>query len=364
MTPVKLEPKAWADLTLVSVVPHGQRVKKGDLLIGLDLDKLREQIDELEKDRPASALALATAEAELANLEQTTPLRLEAARRTHRVANEDLAYFEQTGRKQKETTAEFALKAAQQRLDNEREELKQLQKMYKADDLVEETEEIVLKRQKFAVEFAENGLEVAKQGTQLTLKTAIPREQETLQAAKRDQDLALTLATETVPRALEKKRLEVDKLKRDQRKADKRLADLKQDFESLTVRAPLDGLVYYGACESGKWTTGPVVAKKLLPGTKLIANEILLTVVNPDRLILKAVIQEADLAQFKSGQGGTASLVSASEKKFAVKLDGIGPVPLPTGGFEARLSVRENFSVHVVPGMNCKVTFEPPPQSP
>ena len=38
-----------------------------------------------------------------------------------------------------------------------------MEKMYKADDLVEESEEIILKRQKFAVEFAQYSLQDAKQ---------------------------------------------------------------------------------------------------------------------------------------------------------------------------------------------------------
>ena len=42
--------------------------------------------------------------------------------------------------------ANFSVKSADNMLAYEKEELRQLEKMYKADDLVEETEEIVLKR--------------------------------------------------------------------------------------------------------------------------------------------------------------------------------------------------------------------------
>ena len=61
------------------------------------------------------------------------------------------------------------------------EELKQLEKMYKADDLVEDTEEIILRRQRFALESAEYGLEVTKENSAYNLKTAIPREAAKLQ---------------------------------------------------------------------------------------------------------------------------------------------------------------------------------------
>ena len=90
MTPVKLETKAWTDLTVIEAVPHGARVKRGETLVKLDTEKIAEQIKEQEQDAPAAVIALETAVAELANLEETTPLKLEAARRTHRVANEEL----------------------------------------------------------------------------------------------------------------------------------------------------------------------------------------------------------------------------------------------------------------------------------
>src|SRR5206468_2329789 len=103
-----------------------------------------------------------------------------------RIAEEDYDYFQNTGRAQREKSARFNLKSAQQRLDNAKEELSQLEKMYKADDLTEETEEIVLKRQKFAVEAADYSLETSKQMADQSLNTTIPREHEGLKNAKRD----------------------------------------------------------------------------------------------------------------------------------------------------------------------------------
>ena len=358
MAPVKLEPKVWTDLTVLEALPHGARVKRGDVLVKLDTEKLKEQIEDSEKDQPAATLALELAVAELENLEQTTPLKLETAKRTQRVADEDLAYFEKTGRAAKEKAAQFGVKSAEQRLDGANEELKQLAKMYKADDLVEETEEIILRRQKFAVESAEYGLEVTKQNTDWSLKNTIPREAEVFKNAKRDQDLALGYAGETLPRTLAKKRLDVEKQKRDQKKAEKRLADLKKDLDGLArIRSPMDGIVYYGACESGKWTTGAIVAKKLVPSGKLAANEVFMTIVNPEKLVLKAIVQEGDLGYFAPGLTGQASPVSASDKKLPVKVAELSSIPMPTGGFEARLSVQTISDVRVVPGMNCKVSF-------
>ena len=357
MAPVKLETKAWTDLTVLEAVAHGARVKKGQTLVKLDTEKLVEQIKEQELDAPAAVIALETAVAELNNLEETTPLKLDAAKRSHRVASEELAYYESTGRPQREKNSRFNLKSAEQRLEGAREELRQLEKMYKADDLTEETEEIILKRQKFAVEATELSLESTRLMVDRDFKTLIPREQETYKATKKDQDYALALSDKTLPKALTKKRLDLDKLKRDQKKTDKKLIDLKKDLESMSITAPADGIVYYGACENGKWTSGGIVAKKLLPTGKLTANEVFITIVNPARMQLRATATEADLANLKSGAKGTAAPLSASDKKLPVKLEELGELPQPGGGFEAKLSFEKDPSLHLMPGMNAKVSI-------
>jgi HlyD family secretion protein len=357
MAPLKIEPKAWTDFTVLEAVPHGTRVKKGDVLVKIDTEKLTDQIDDLEKDRPGSKLALELAEAELKNLEHTTPLRLEGAQRSQRRSDEDYTYFESTAREQREKNAVFLVKNAEQRLENAAEELAQLEKMYLADDLTEETEEIILKRQKFAVEAAVFSLEAARLHSERELKVMIPREHENLKSQKIDQELALALAEVSIPRALVRKHLDLEKLKRDQAKAAKRLADLKGDLEQLAITAPMDGIVYYGACDNGKWPTAAALAKKLIPTGKLSANEIFITIVNPDKMILRTVVPESDLSRVSVGLKGDAAPVSAPERKLAVKLDELGLVPLPGGGFEARLSFQRMDGLHLMPGMNAKISF-------
>jgi HlyD family secretion protein len=359
MEPVKIAPKAWADLTVVEAVAHGARVKKGDSLVKFDTEKITEQIEDLERDRPPATTGLELAQAELENLTQSTPQRLDTTKRLARQANDDYTYFEAVGREQREKGTRFNVKNAEQRLDNAREELKQLEKMYKADDLTEETEEIILKRQRFAVDSAEFWLESARLGSDRDLKTLIPREFDTLKSQRRDQELALALAEESLPRTLVRKRYDVEKMKRDQKKSEKRLAELKKDLELLDVRAPIDGVVYYGACESGKWTTGAGIAKRMIPNGKLSPNEVFITIVNPDKLTLKPVVPENELSRVRPGLSGEAAPVSAPDKKLPVKVEEIGFLPLPGGGFEARLSIKREDNLHLMPGMSCKITFEP-----
>jgi HlyD family secretion protein len=358
MAAIKVAPKTWSDFTIVEAVPHGARVKKGDILVRCETEKIKEQIADLEQDAPGAKLAFELATAELENLKLATPLKLESAKRSNRVADEDYTYFETTGRAQREKNALFSVKSAEQRLDNATEELTQLEKMYQADDLTEETEEIILKRQRFAVEGAKLSLESSKLFCERELKTLLPREHESLKNQKRDQELALVLAEQTLPKTLSKKTLDYEKMKRDQKKAEKKLNDLTQDLELLTIRSPVDGIVYYGANENGKWPAASSLAKRLVSGGKLTQNEVFMTVVDPEKLVLKALVPEAELSNFKQGQKGKASPVSAPDKKLPVKLEELGFIPSPGGGFEAVLSLERDENLRLMPGMTCKVTLD------
>ncbi len=363
MHPIRLAPRAWQDMTVVDALEQGATVKKGQPLVRLDLEKLREQIADIERDQPAARVAMEVAEAELRHLAESTPLRLEAARRSQRVASEEYDYFTSTLRDQREQTSRFSVKSAEERLESAKEELRQLEKMYKADDLTEDTEEIILKRQRFAVEASEFYLNNARQNMERELKVNLPRDHESLKAKKRDEDLSLALLETTLPRALEKKRQEVEKLKRDQEKAARRHEDLKHDLAMLEVKSPAGGIVYHGACDQGRWTTAAMVSRKLAPGGKLLPNEVIMTVVEPAKLQLRASVAEGDLSRIKPGMKGEAVPVSAPHLKLAAVIEEISLVPLAAGGYGATLSFKMEKGARLVPGMNCKVTFKDVPKA-
>ncbi|MGV3773994.1 MAG: HlyD family efflux transporter periplasmic adaptor subunit [Verrucomicrobiales bacterium] len=358
MLPIKVTPKVWTDLTVEEAAAHGQKVKKGEPLVKFDTEKLEEQISDLENDRNASKLAFELAEADLKNAREVTPIKLDTARRTQKSSTEDYDYFVTVGRAQREKASSYNLKGAEQRLENASEELDQLEKMYKADEITEETEEIVLKRQKYQVDYAQYALEAVKLSVKRELEVLLPREHENLKTQKREQELALQLSEISMPRNLAKKELDFEKTKRDQKKAEKKLGELKQDLASVMVTAPADGVVYYGALENGKLTTGGVVAKKLIKGGKVSPQEVFMTLVDPDQLIIKAIISEADLANLKAGLKGKAAPVATPDRKLEVEIQEVSFFPLPGGGYEAKMSVNKADATRLVPGMTCKVHFE------
>jgi HlyD family secretion protein len=348
---VSLTPKAWKDMTVLSVLPHGSRVKKGDRLLTLDTKKLNKAIEETELAEPAAKLTLKLAEAELTHLEKSTPPQLEAARRAKRIADDDWAHYEKIGHAEALKSAQRSIQFAQQSYDYAKEEFEQLKKMYEADDLTEETEEIILKRAKNSFERATESLRLAKMRSNRELKVLIPRQRIANKAAVESGNLSYGDTVHNLPRLLEQKRFAVEKARRDRVIAVTKLRDLKADLASFDVRSPADGIVYYGISKNGKWITAPAAAKKLVTGGKLSPRERFITVAETGQLGLAATVPEEKLAHLKPGLSGTATPVSAPSLKLPTKVASVNYIP---GAFAATLNA-ETDSARLFPGMKAKV---------
>src|SRR5262249_25002586 len=140
MTEVVLRPEAWAQMpgqgfNVLTAVEPGTRVKKGDVIATVQTDKIDRAIRDLETEQQLAQVAIRLAEEELPVLEKSTPVEIATAERTKRQADEDLKKFLEVDRPLAEATAENAAKNAQHFLDYAKEELKQLQKMYRNKDL-------------------------------------------------------------------------------------------------------------------------------------------------------------------------------------------------------------------------------------
>ncbi len=352
---ISLTPKAWADMTVLSAVPHGTRVKKGDKLITIDTEKLQRAIEELELGEPAVKLAMKIAEAEVAALGQTTPMQLAAARRNKSAADENWKYYEATGHPEAVRAARKSIQFAEQSYEYSKEEYEQLKKMYEADDLTEETEEIVLRRAKNSFERATENLRLAKMRIDRDIQVTLPRQKDSRKTNAETNDINYSYTIQSLPRILEQKRHALEKAQRDRTKALRTLRNLKADLASFDVRSPADGIVYYGLSRRGQWITAATIIKKLIPGGKLAPREVFMTVTETGPLNLAAAVPEEKLGHLKPGLTATAIPVSNPRLKINAEITHVSYIP---GTFSARFSTdagKPGQNRRLFPGMKAKV---------
>ena len=201
----------------------------------------------------------------MAALEKTTPIDLAANERAAKSNLEDRKYHFDVQRPYDLKIAEFNLTRARNFFEYSEEELRQLEKMYKADDVTEETEAIVLKRARDQLESRESfpGIQsdVARPCDQFR-HSSHRRASQGIQPA---QGVGGREGQDRLARGAAAQQIEVEKQRVQNARSAERLKKLLADREQLTVNSPLEGVVYYGKCTRGKISDAQSLADSLRP---------------------------------------------------------------------------------------------------
>lgn len=353
MTPISIDPEDWTKFTVLEAVEHGSRVEAGQTLVAFDCEDIDTAIAALEASLKLSELTIRLAEMEFKTAEKELPLEVAAAERAKNLAEEDLKRFLETNRPLSARSAEFNLKAAQQSLEYQQEELRQLEKMYNADDLTEETEEIILKRARNDVERAIFFLEQTRSRTHETVDVTLPRQEATLTEAARRQELQWENKRTALMLSPAKLQLSLEKLVSERKQSSLRLAKLKKDREAMVVKAPSAGIIYYGQCRRGKWSADATDGK-LARGSTLQPHAVFMTLVKPRPLFVRTAVSEKDLSRVKTGASGTATAVAFADAKLRAKVESVAAVPTADGRFDTKVAVEVgDDAAALMPGMNC-----------
>jgi HlyD family secretion protein len=353
-----IRPQEWLQLAVLKAVEHGTAVKQGDLVLACDTDKIDRTITELRAELQINELAVKQAEAQLAALEKVAPLDTDANQRARRIVQEDYKLYEEVDKPLSVKMNESHFKMAKEGLEYAEEEYRQLEKMYKADDLHEDTEKIVLRRAKNQVERARLQLELSRAQYEETKKLSLPRQEE---RAKEQTERALIetdLIRASIPLLMNKHRLELEKLQIARRQGEDKLKKLISDREAMIVKAPIDGIVYYGRCVRGKWAAMSV--ETLRRGAPIQPNDVVMTVVQSRPLIIRSNVPESQAQRIHVGQQVFVQPVGFVGQKLVAVVSRVGDVPLASSGFDCQLTVAADvLNRAIMPGMNCELKLVP-----
>jgi HlyD family secretion protein len=353
MSPEAFTPENRGQFRVLKAVEHGAAVRKGDQIVWLDMERIDQIITDLERDRDLADLGFKLAQEDLHAAQKANPIDLAAAERGKKQADEDLHRYLSQDKDFLVKMIEYEVKSAANWLAYAKEELKHLEKMYKANDLTESTEEIILKRQRDMVERAAFYLKTAEYDRDFVLKVSLPRREEGMKENSVKQALTLEKTKITTPLLLSQKRLTLDKMKFDRERATEKLQKFKKDRDHMVVKAPADGIAYYGKCVRGNWSTSSVESK-LQRGGMLMPDEVFLTVVKPRPIFVRATVDDKDFSNVRAGLQAKVVPTPLSALKLSAKVDKVSAVPV-SGHFEAHVILQASPDSALMPGMACTV---------
>ncbi|MCM2370399.1 HlyD family efflux transporter periplasmic adaptor subunit [Aporhodopirellula aestuarii] len=338
------------------ILPHGESVSKGASVVWFESKDIDTRIDKAEMDLSLAKISYEEAEFAFEQFVEQQELDRKAAELARQEARQAYDNFVNIDREQQIRTAEYQLQRSRESLEYAEEELGQLQKMYDEDDLTEESEEIVLKRARRAVERAKFDLEIAENRTQRTLEQTIPSQQEKQEAALARAELAYAKAIQELKTARGKREIERRKQKKEFDKQQADLKELQAERRALVLTSPISGLVYHGKLTRGRLSEKP---STLEPKSKVSARQVLVTVVQPDRLKITSDLSEDQRAKIEVGMKGSAIPKAFPDLKIPVTVQSIAPVPYASNKIECVLVINGKVKKeNIVPGMTCSIEFE------
>lgn len=251
-TEILIEPQAFAGRwVLLEAVEPGSLVAAGDIVLRFDDTDIAEAIED-------ARFELAAAKAALDALVERQRLAEEGSRDALDKRQIDFDAAEKAWRGYMEIAKpldnereELEMASARQWVQNARDELAQLDKLYDEDNLTDETEKIVLARARFDLAQRESNFKIRER------QRAYADEYE-----EREREKSMALGVRTRKAELDRARREASldaaaraiDLERGRRKfarQERDFARLCQDREAMTVRAPVAGILLHGGLEGG-----------------------------------------------------------------------------------------------------------------
>jgi len=361
---ISIWPEAYSgELLVVEVLPQGSEVKAGDVVARLDTRTIDDQIHTAELEARSAQVRYEGVveknkiddDAAAAALQQAKAA-LDRARRTLEGWTKHELAFARRG-------DELGRKNEDAGIDDQKDELAQLESMYKADELVDATEEIVMKRSKRRLAISEDARTLTGDRRKYRVDYDEVLQTEIKEEAVRTQELALDRLVRN--QAIEKRARE-DALARSRDAFDQqnlKLEKLRRDRAKFAVQSPRPGVLLHGKEKDYRPGKTPARYER---GSQLSARNDCFLVADPESLAVAIEVPESMLKDVHDGSAAEVRPVAVAGDPAAGALH-VETYPAAKagdeGGYEGLVRL-ERAIPGVLFGMRAKVKFENPAATP
>ena len=317
---VVLKSEVEGQAAILSLIPEGQDVKKGDLLVELDASGLQDQlIDEQIKVQNADASYVAARE-NLAVVKNQTKSDIEKAQLTLQFAREDLTNYvegdfptEIKSSDAKITLSEGELKRAEERLAGSK-------RLFEK-DFITGTE---LRADELSAEKARLDLELAQANRALLSDFTYKRTMTQLESDVQQAELALERvklkANADIAQAEAQYKAKESEFRRQQSKLEK----LEAQIEKTKIYAPIDGMVVYATTGQGNWRGN---TEPLEEGQVVRERQELIHLPTASSVMAEVKVHESSLSKIKVGLPVRVTVEALPGRSFTGRVQSIGLLP-------------------------------------
>ncbi len=360
---IRMEPSKYkGDLIITKILPEGTAVKKDEVLMEFDTDKLDEALEEAENEVTDEDVAVKKAQAEFESAKidaesKQAQLKKELEFLEREVAASVEKQALELAEKEKEITdAESSLADASV-------DFQQLSELYEERELHTATENILVERAKKGLTDQEKAIAEKQKELGYFKKFELSKTQEEKQLEVDKKKAEIKKEKITLEAAVAEKQAVVDKAQRKLDTATKKVEGLKKDKTELQVVSPRDGVLFYKTLgnETNAFTFGGSGGDdEMEVGGRVKTHTILLTVATMENLTVKMQVKENDVQHMKKDLPFTVRPDAFPSLQLAGKLTKVDQIASRTDVFSnaRRFTVRgkcTDGAKELKTGMNCRV---------
>lgn len=344
--------KSWV---IKKIVPHGTLVEANQAIVWLKTDAIDKQIRDSEIELKLADLAMDEANFKHDQFLAAQEMDRAAAERALEKAKLDYEHYLKVDKDYQLKSANFNLKFSEYALENVQEELDQLEKMYRRDELTEESEEIVLKRAQRDVESALFRLEGTREQHRRTIEENLPRNEVEQAERIRRAEMAYAAAMLDLKLSLVRRELDLKKQQIKFEEQQKNFETLKAERKKMVLKAPVAGYAIHGALSRGAQPERPA---PLEAGKSLTADQVVVTIVPAKPLRVRLTIAESELRHVKQGVEVQVFSNIFPNEPMKGEVVSVSAVPYSGNKFDCVVKFKPGkLAGRLVPTTGCRVEF-------
>lgn len=335
------------ELKLKSIVAPGTVVKAGTVLAECEAADYADALVRAKEELMAAEVGHKAALEADEQHKRSFPMQLAKAKRDMDRAVDALDYFVKVDRANRVRDGELGLESFRANVEDQQEEMNQLERLYKGNDLAKESQDIVLNRSKRRLSQSKERLAMAEARHIRWINIEMPRQLEDMTAAAefaKAEHERLARADKSGHGELAMRLIRAERGLKD---AQKRVADLEADSNALKLVAAFDGVALVGGMQGNDGVTA-----SLRVGDKVNRAAPVVTLIDTSKLLLNVEVKLTRRGDYPVGKDVTVNCADLGAEAPA-KVIGRGAVA-NGGRITIQLEV-DNKSGNLMAGANATI---------
>jgi HlyD family secretion protein len=311
--------------SIITLVPEGTRVHKGDLLVELDASSLQDgKIDQEIKVQNAEA-AYINAQENLAIVTSQAISDVNQAELNLEFAEQDLRKYELGQYPKDVNEARKRIGLAQEELERAEHTLEWSNRLFQekyVSEMEKTADELAVKRKTLEVELANADLAMLQDFT-------YPRQMRQFQSAVQQAGSALERAQRKAQADTRQADADLKAKDAEYARQKAKLEKIEDQIKKTKIYAPSDGLVIYATGSRGPF----MMREPLAEGQQVVEKQELINMPTTASTMAEVGVHEASLAKVRTGQPAIVTVEILPGKRFLGTVGLVAPLPDSTGMF-------------------------------